>query len=107
MWLRTKTVRKKGREYRYRYLQHSVRVGKKVKTLSYYLGAAVNFVKIQGWKSDGVDEVAMTRSVNEQEARYKASIESWSKETGLKMPDAQPAPDTEAQPEAPTEVSSS
>jgi len=39
MFIRIKTVRKNGKEYKYKYLQHNYRVGKKVKSKMTYLGA--------------------------------------------------------------------
>ena len=38
-FIRIKIIRKNGKTYRYRYLQHNVRIGKKVKSFMRFLGA--------------------------------------------------------------------
>jgi len=94
----------KGRQYRY--LQRSYRAGKKVKTVSEYLGpvgailrAPRRFAKAVGELIEAnrttepmIDEEAMLRDVTAKEAAHARMIERFEEETGLKMPARNPVP---------------
>jgi len=94
----------KGRQYRY--LQHSFREGKKVRTVSEYLGPVGAILRvprrlgraigelIEANRTIGpiIDEEAMLRDLNAKEAAHARMIERFQRETGLKMPVRNPMP---------------
>ena len=94
----------KGRQYRY--LQRSYRDGKKVKTVSEYLGpvgailraprhlgrAIGGLIEANRTTEPIVDEEAMLRDMNAKEAAHARMIERFEEETGLKMPARNPVP---------------
>jgi len=94
----------KGRQYRY--LQHSFREGKKVKTISQYLGpvgailraprrlakAVGGLIQANRTTEPVVDEEAILRDVKANEAAHAFRIERFKEETGLKMPARNPIP---------------
>jgi hypothetical protein len=84
---------------RYRYLQTSYRVGKKVKTTSVYLGPVDGllrrigqFIEAQRVTGPQFDEEAMLREVNAADAKYAAMKERFTKEVGLKIGPDNPVP---------------
>ena len=82
----TKTI--KGR--RYRYLQTSYRVGRKVRTRSIYLGiASSESTTIHVPKFD--EEKELQRQKDEA-AAYQAMLERFTQEVGLKVGPDQPVP---------------
>jgi hypothetical protein len=94
----------KGRQYRY--LQRSYRAGKKVKTVSEYLGPVGAILRaprrlgraigglIEANRTTGpiIDEEAMLRDVKAKDAAHARMIERFQEETGLKMPERNPIP---------------
>jgi len=97
-----RTIR--GRQYRY--LQRSYRDGKKVRTVSEYLGpvgaillaprrlgrAIGGLVEANRTIGPFIDEEAMLRDVKANEAAHARMVERFEEETGLKMPACNPVP---------------
>jgi hypothetical protein len=82
----TKTI--KGR--RYRYLQTSYRVGRKVRTRSIYLGAASS--ESTAIHVPRFDEEKELQRQKDEAAAYQAMLERFTREVGLKIGPDQPVP---------------
>jgi hypothetical protein len=95
----------KGRQYRY--LQISIRVGKKVKTVSEYLGPVGSILRAPGRAFGAIggiieanltepgprfDEDAMSRDVKAKEAAHSRMMERFEKEHGVKVGPSDPVP---------------
>jgi len=94
------------KDRQYHYLQRSYRVGKKVKTVSEYLGPVGAILRvprrlgraigelIEANRTIGpiIDEEAMLRDLKATEERHARMIEGFEEETGLKMGPRNPVP---------------